>query len=468
MQKAQIQIEGTHCQACKARIESGVARLTGVRRVNVNWKTGKSWVEFDDGLISREKIESAIEELGYPVRGRGSQQRSVAGSARLSQRLILGGVLLVLIVAGYLLVDRSGAFQLMARLNEGNLSYGLIFIIGLLASFHCVGMCGGLVVTYTATCSANDQQGRSFLPRTGRGMEYRPHLQYNLGRLISYTAVGAVLGGFGSFFGVSLAFTSALTLVVGVLMIVMGLSFLTEWKWLRGIEVGPLSRVARFLYGQQGRSGSRAPLLIGLLNGFMPCGPLQAMQLYALASGSVTKGALAMAVYALGTAPLMFGFGSALSLLSRERVNSILRVSGAVVIVLGLLMVNRGLANFIGSRAASPSTPAPVAAEQPTPGAVSTQPAFQTVRMAVTSRGYEPDTLQVKEGVPVRWVIDGQQLSGCTNEIILPEYNIRKKLQPGENVIEFTPTREGVIRFSCWMKMVWGKFVVSKFVVNAN
>jgi plastocyanin len=168
-----------------------------------------------------------------------------------------------------------------------------------------------------------------------------------------------------------------------------------------------------------------------------------------------------MAVYALGTVPLMFGFGSALSLVSRERVNTIMRVSGAIVIVLGLLMVNRGLGSLSVIRSAPPSTAEPVAAVQPAATAAPAQSTFQTARMAVTSRGYEPNTLQVKKGIPVRWVIDGRELSGCTNEIILPEYNIRKKLQPGENVIEFTPTREGVVRFSCWMKMVWGKFVVS-------
>ena len=467
MTKVQIQIQGTHCQACKARIESGVARLAGVKRVNVNWKTGKSWVEFDDSVTSRDKIVATIEKLGYAVQAQSRQRKPSAQKARLSQSLVLGGVLLVLIAVGYLLVGRSGALQLLARLSEGNLSYGLIFVIGLLSSFHCVGMCGGLVVTYTASCTANEPQRRSFLP----------HLQYNLGRLISYTAVGAVLGAFGSFFGVSTTFTSALTLVVGALMIVMGLSFLTEWKWLRGVEVGPLSRVARFLYGQQGQGGSRAPWLIGLLNGFMPCGPLQAMQLYALASGSVTRGALAMAVYALGTVPLMFGFGSALSLLSRERVSTVLRVSGVIVIVLGLLMVNRGLANFslgVGSSTSSPSAAAPVAAAQPqatslpaqTPvppeaTGVPTDAAVQVARMSVTARGYEPNTLQIKKGIPVRWIITGKQLSRCTDEIILHGYNIRRKLHFGDNVIEFTPTKEGVIRFSCWMQMVWGKFVVS-------
>ena len=454
MEKVQLQIQDTHCQACKARIESGVARLEGVKRVDVNWKTGKSWVEFDDEAVSREEIVAAIGKLGYAVRDQASHQESSAGTENLSQRLMLGGVLLVLIVVGYLAVERSGALQLLARLNEGNLSYGLIFVIGLLASFHCVGMCGGLVVTYTASCSTDGSPGRSFLP----------HLQYNLGRLISYAAVGAVLGGLGYFFGVSMAFTGALTLIVGALMILMGLSFLTEWKWLRGLEVGPLSRVARFLYRQQGQGGSRAPWLIGLLNGFMPCGPLQAMQLYALATGSATKGALAMAVYALGTAPLMFGFGSVLSLLSRERVNSVLRVSGVIVIVLGLLMVNRGLSNLalgVGNQDVSPSADVPVATAQPEVTAVPAQSGVQVVRMSVTSRGYEPNTLQIKKGIPVRWIIEGKQLSRCTNEIILHGYNIRQKLHSGENLIEFTPTQDGVIRFSCWMQMVWGKFIVS-------
>ena len=144
--------------------------------------------------------------------------------------------------------------------------------------------------------------------------------------------------------------------------------------------------------------------------------------------------------------------------------NSILRASGAVVIVLGLLMVNRGLATFglgVGNRTASSPPAAPVAAVQPEATAAPADAAVQIVRMAVTSRGYEPNTLQIKKGIPVRWIIEGKELSRCTDEIILHGYSIRQKLQPGENVIEFTPTQDGVIRFSCWMQMVWGKFIVS-------
>ena len=85
---------------------------------------------------------------------------------------------------------------------------------------------------------------------------------------------------------------------------------------------------------------------------------------------------------------------------------------------------------------------------------------FQTVKMDLTFGGYSPNLLYIKRGVPARWIINVKQMSGCTNEIIMPEYNIRKKLKYGENIIEFTPKKVGEIKFSCWMKMVWGKFIV--------
>jgi len=451
IQKIEIHIEGTHCPACKARIETRIGKLGGVKCIDVHYQTGKCVVEFDDSVTPRDAIVKAIEKEGYSVRIAVGKTRSPERETRLSPRLVLSGTLLVLFFAGYFLVQRSGSLTLLFRLNEGNLSYGLILAIGLLASFHCVGMCGGLVVTYTAGRYAGEHEPNKSL---------LPHVQYNLGRVISYTSVGAILGGFGSFFGISPTFTGALTLVVGVLMILMGLSLLTDWRWLKGVEWGPLTAVARYLYGQ-GDQGSKGALIIGLLNGFMPCGPLQAMQLYALASGSMTRGALSMGIYALGTAPLMFGFGGILSFLGQEKVKQVLRVSGAVVVILGLLTLNRGLANFGLGFGSSATEQRPIQAAAQLPTAAAPTPAYQVVNMQLTRRGYEPNVLYAKAGIPVRWVIDVKEMSGCTNKIIMPEYNIQKKLQYGENIIEFTPRQGGVIRFSCWMRMVWGKFVIT-------
>jgi hypothetical protein len=237
---------------------------------------------------------------------------------------------------------------------------------------------------------------------------------------------------------------------------------------LKRLQVAMPSFVGRFLYGQRDSSSPKGPLVIGLLNGLMPCGPLQAMQLYALASGSVVRGALSMAAYALGTVPMMFGLGNVVSMLSRERTHQALKVSGAIVIVLGVFMLNRGLDNFGLGMGGLPTEVQPVAqvAVKPQPTSVSptaSAPAdasVQVVHMQLTRRGYEPNVLYARVGVPVRWVIDVVEMSGCTNRLIMPQYGVNKKFVVGENVIEFTPTRTGELPFSCWMQMVWGKFII--------
>ena len=241
-------------------------------------------------------------------------------------------------------------------------------------------------------------------------------------------------------------------------MILMGLSLATNYQWLQKIKLKTPAFIARFLYNQKHNQKPKGPFIIGLLNGFMPCGPLQAMQLYALASGSFIRGAMSLGVYALGTIPLMFGFGSFITAISRERIKQIMKLSGVVVMILGLVMINRGLINFgWGARGFLPRG----SASQTQYLVTGEVKEFQVANMDLSYGGYSPNVLYVKKGVPVRWVINVKQMSGCTDEIIMPAYNIRKKLAYGENIIEFTPTQAGEIRFSCWMQMVWGRFIVT-------
>jgi len=258
-------------------------------------------------------------------------------------------------------------------------------------------------------------------------------------------------------------FTGIITLLAGGFMVLMGLSLLTHFKWLEKIKLSTPAFIARFLYGQRHTKKPKGPFIIGLLNGFMPCGPLQAMQLYALASGSITRGALSMGIYALGTIPLMFGFGSFISLISHERIKQVMKFSGAIVIILGLFMINRGLVNFgYGFRGF-----VPIKQIGQTEFLIEgSAKEYQVVNMDLTYKGYSPNILFAKKDIPVRWIINVKQMSGCTDEIIMPEYNIRKKLEYGENIIEFVPKKTGDIKFSCWMQMVWGKFVVTESDIN--
>lgn len=341
-----------------------------------------------------------------------------------------------------------GFLEILSKLNQQNLSYGLIFLIGFLVSFHCIGMCGGLIITYTASAQAKKIKSKSYLL----------HWQYNIGRLISYTLIGAILGGFGSFFGISPVFNGLLTLGAGIFMILMGISLINHFQWIEKIKPKMPSAFARFFINQSDSKKPKGPFIIGLLNGFMPCGPLQAIELYALASADMMRGALSMGIFALGTIPLMFGFGNLISFFGRQKIKQIMKISGAIVILLGLLMINRGLANF----GYSWSNIFPVKTENQIKNtADDLTKDYQAVNMDLTYNGYSPNALYVKKDIAVRWIINVKQMSGCTNKIIMPQYNIEKSLQLGENIIEFTPTSAGEIKFSCAMQMVWGKFIVT-------
>lgn len=454
LKKITVKIEGLHCQSCKTLIETEVDTLAGVERIKVDYPTGNCEIEFEDAKISPPEIFQAIKKLNYKVNENIGETRTEKKKNFLSKRLILAGVLLIIFLGGYFLIKDTGGLEILAKLNEKNLSYGLLFLIGILVSFHCVGMCGGLVITYTTKHLARNNDKKSQF--------FSPHLQYNLGRLISYTFIGAVLGGLGSFFGINPTFTGIVTLSAAVFMILMGLSLLTNFKWLEKIKLRTPSFIARFLFNESHAKKPKGPFIIGFLNGFMPCGPLQAIQLYALASGSLIRGALSMGVYALGTIPLMFGFGSFISLISQERIKQIMKISGIIVIILGIFMFNRGLTNFGAQINFIPS----ISKEQVSKSeyeVTGNVKEYQTVQMDLTYQGYVPNVLYIKKDVPVHWIINVKQMSGCTNAILVESLGINKKLQYGENIIEFIPpTGIKEIKFSCGMGMVWGKFVVAE------
>lgn len=445
LKKINIKINGIHCASCKTLIETEIDVLPGVKSVFVDYQSGETSVEFENEKITEEKIFEEIKKLNYGVETglKNKEERAPDGSfwSGLLIPLILG-----LIIGGYFLAKQFGGFEMFNELNSGKVSYGFIFLIGLLASFHCIGMCGGIVLSYSA---GNLQKEK--------GKILAPHFYYNAGRLISYSIIGAILGGIGSFFGVNPYFTGVIMALAGAFMVLMGLSFLGKFSILEKIKLRTPQFIARYLYNQKHGGKSRGPFVIGLLNGFMPCGPLQAMQLYALASGSAARGGLSMAIYALGTIPLMLGFGALVSTFAKEHIGKIMKVSGILIVVLGLLMVNRGLVNFgYGFRGFSSGN------NSNNQNSISNNEEFQTVKMELNYFGYKPNVLYIKKGVPVRWVIDVKEMTGCTNAIMIESLGIKKDLKKGENIIEFTPP-PGVkeINFSCWMKMVWGKFVIT-------
>ena len=187
----------------------------------------------------------------------------------------------------------------------------------------------------------------------------------------------------------------------------------------------------------------------------MPCGPLQAMWLVALATGNPAAGAFSMLGFGAGTIPLMLGLGSLVSLLNKKFTGVVMKIGAVLVVVMGLSMLSQGFA--LGGwkkgdvRLAEGSQEVKkenVAAEK------------QVVRSKLNP--YRYPSITVKKGQPLHWEIEAGQgaLNGCNYKMVFPDFGFMYELGYGKNVIEFTPEKTGTFQYTCWMGMVKGEIKV--------
>ncbi len=436
------------CVNCENRIERKLQRTNGVRKAKVRYASGTAEITYDENITSIEKIIAVIERLGYKA----AEETEKTKRADASKAL---GVFVVLF-ALYMILRRFGAldvFNAFPEAREG-MGYGMLFLIGLLTSLHCVAMCGG--INLSQTVSRNAQMSKS-----GTAV-LLPSVLYNSGRVISYTVIGGIVGAVGSVVSFSGTMKGVVQLAAGVFMIIVGLNMLNLFPGLRRLTPRMPKVFAKKI--NQQKSG-KSPFIVGLLNGLMPCGPLQAMQLYALSTGSPVKGALSMLLFSLGTVPLMFGLGALSTFLSRKFTAKMMTVSAVLVVVLGISMFSSGmslsgisLSNIIGGAGSG--------ARNENIAKVTDN--VQVVTTKLSSGSYEPITVQ--KGIPVRWIIKAEKkdINGCNNEIIIPEFNIDKKLMARDNIIEFTPTESGTFPYSCWMGMIRSRITVVDDIENVG
>ncbi len=445
--KKTLKIDGMTCVSCENRIERKLQNTPGILEAKVSYSGGTAAVTYDSRIITLEGITEIIEKLDYKVKSAVYLKES---NTNIIKTL---GVVLILF-ALYMLASRFGVLNIFNSFPqaEKNTGYAMLFVIGLLTSVHCVAMCGGIGLSQCVPQGNADVSG-------GKWSTLRPSLLYNLGRVISYTVVGGVVGAIGSVVSFSGAFKGVVQLAAGIFMVIMGLNMLNLFPWLKKLNPRMPKIFARKINREKGRSNS--PLYVGLLNGLMPCGPLQAMQLYALSTGSMLTGALSMFLFSLGTVPLMFGMGALSSILSKKFTHRMMRVSAVLVTVLGVFMFSSGMSL---SGISMPSADGSVKS-----GNVAVvKDGVQLITTGLPSGRYEPITVQ--KGIPVKWTIQAKDgdINGCNNRIVIPKYNKELKLNVGDNVIEFTPTDSGVIPYSCWMGMIRSQITVVDDLSNST
>jgi sulfite exporter TauE/SafE len=205
------------------------------------------------------------------------------------------------------------------------------FVIGLLGSLHCLGMCGPLVLALP-------------IPATNRLQAISGRLIYNLGRILTYALIGLILGTFGE----SLTFFTSqqkLSVVIGITMLLLIVLPTQLSRQMNGLS--PLTRVTvnikqQFALQFRKRTYS-AYFLSGMLNGLLPCGLVYMALAGAVATGDSFSGMLFMALFGLGTLPMMLAVSVAGQYITLQWRSKLTRIVPVFTIFIACLFILRGL-----------------------------------------------------------------------------------------------------------------------------
>jgi len=436
-----VQVAGMTCHSCEVLVERSWKNLPGVRDVKAD--SGKESVSITaEREIPQDELQKSLLDQKYKV---GSQSSNIQEKrARPSWSELAG--LFALATGLAWIMTRLGGLISGGPVSQ-SVGLGTALFLGVLASVSsCLAVVSGLLISSTAGAAQNSDKSAS---------RFVPVLMFLTGRVMSYMLLGGILGWLGARLAFSSSITSLILAAAALYMILVGLDMLHLLPdSVRRYLPGTPKALTHGVLDKAQKTGIWLPTTVGAATFFLPCGFTQALQAYALTTGSFMASAVILGAFALGTVPGLLIFGLAATSFKGSTGRFVLKVAGALVIVLGIMNMRNGIA-LAGIRmpvAWEKSESAPMIQTD----AVSRE---QIVKMTITDDGYRPARLDVKAGVPVRWEVDNQA-SGCASSLVVRSLNINQVLKPGLNTFSFTPQRTGRIPFSCSMGMYRGEFMV--------
>lgn len=203
------------------------------------------------------------------------------------------------------------------------------FLLGLAGSFHCIGMCGPIALA--VPLKAHDTFSKII-----------SILSYNFGRVVTYTFLGAFFGLAGKSMVIA-GWQQGLSVFIGVVIIVGVAVSYFNLPWFNSFSIGHWSFLSKKLGILLKEKSYSSNLLIGILNGFLPCGLVYAGIAGAIATGSPSKGALFMFMFGVGTTFLMFTLQFFKEYISTSVRNMMRKAVPIYLVLMAVLLILRGL-----------------------------------------------------------------------------------------------------------------------------
>lgn len=439
MKKTTVHITGMHCRSCELLIEDGLSDLPRVKRVTVNHKTGEAVVTHR-GSLNQVSVNKVITDAGYTI---GKQEKLPWFSTKKEDYNQLSKVVVALL-AFYFIGKYLGIFDLSSLVSSNYSSLWVVFLVGLTAGIStCMALVGGLVLGASARFAKQK-------PLASAMEKFTPHIYFNLGRVVTFFVLGGLIGLVGSFLQLSLSAVGFLTILVGLSMLIIGAQLIDIFPRLNGCQITLPKGISRF-FGmdsyKQAEYSHKNSAVMGGLTFFLPCGFTQAMQLYAISTGSAWTGALTMAMFALGTMPGLLGIGGLASIIKSHQSKLFFRFAGLVVMALAFFNISNGM-NLTGMKVSASNIFK--TQQQPVLG-VNNQ--LKVLQATYSNRnGMQSADLVTTVGQPTRLEIAAQDNgAGCMSAVAIPGLTRETgRLLAGKTIVlEFTPQKSGKYPLVC-------------------
>lgn len=313
-------VHGMHCNDCVLMTESKIGDMPNISKVKSSLKNHSVEVvgEFGDKTPEQiaEELTAPLRSLGYTVSIERQIKEKKWSDFKIAVPIALGFAVL------FIALQKMGIVNLV---GGGNVTYDTSFFIGTIASLStCMAVVGGLVLSMSATFAKE-------------GDRVRPQLMFHGGRIVSFFILGGVIGAVGSAFTLTTSATFALSLIIGIVMLILGINLLDIFHWAKKLQPSMPKFIAKHAHGVSKFNHMFTPLLVGVATFFLPCGFTQSMQLYTLTTGSFLTGGLTMLAFALGTLPVLSLISfSSFSIQKSSKAGVFFKTAGLIVIMFAL------------------------------------------------------------------------------------------------------------------------------------
>jgi uncharacterized protein len=329
-------------------------------------------------------------------------------------------------------------------------NYWLAFLTGLTTGgISCFAVQGGLLTSALAT----DEE-----INISKGLRARALTAFLISKLIAYTILGLVLGLVGSRLLITPKVQGWLQIIIGVYMLITAANLLNLHPFFKHFVITPPKFIFRILRNQTKVKSFFTPVFLGALTVLIPCGVTQAMMLLAVSASNPVVSASIMFAFILGTIPVFFLIGLAANELFKHKALAVL--AAGVVAVMGIISINSG--QVVRGSVHTFQNYWKVAFESEAKGTLAeVNSGVQEATINVTSGGYKANVNTLKLGVPVKLTLVTNGVAGCSRAFTIPAFNLYKLLpQTGTETMEFTPTKTGLLTYTCSMGMYSGSFNV--------